>query len=247
MFTRIHNNGPQASPRHRSLVPDDIYSNRAWTDGLHSSFSLIILRPAKFSHHSLSRAKALSLRTYMSKSFHMHFSIPCTTAMPRLLSLALLLPLLIAVIGSPVRWSVRVDLAIQHIDHPASLELRNLFKRQCVPSGQKKPKWTCDGKTVSIQEFSDHIIQNGYAHGRVTMFYTQLSELHIQTFVLVFPELICLLIQIAENACRSRSAGPTITLTTSLQRIPVPMMCTKKLGMSSDFAILSNLRHTANS
>ena len=103
-------------------------------------------------------------------------------AMPRLLSLALLLPLLIAVFSSPVRWSIRDDLAIQRIDHPAALELRNLFKRQCVPSGKKKPKWNCDGKPVSMQEFSDHITQNGYANGRITMFYTQLSELYIQTF-----------------------------------------------------------------
>lgn len=99
-------------------------------------------------------------------------------AIPRVLSLGLFLSLLIAVIGSPVRWSVRDDLATQNIDPPAALELRDLFKRQCVPSGKKKPKWNCDGKPVSMQEFSDHIAQKGYAAGRVTMFYTKLSELY---------------------------------------------------------------------
>ena len=177
MFTRIHSNSQKASPLRRSLVPDAFYSNKTWTDGIHSSFSFTIQELPNLLIIYYCEPKLCAFEYIPPHSFDMQFSEPYATVMPRLLALGIFFPLLTAVIGSPVRWSVRHALAIHSIDYPAALEPRNLSKRQCIPSGKKKPKFNCDGKPVSMQEFSDHIAQNGYASGRVTMFYTKLGEI----------------------------------------------------------------------
>ena len=113
-----------------------------------------------------------------------------STMLSYLFSLGFILPLLIAVTGSPVPDIEQVDLAY-NIHRPATLEPRNqqlsgsdfravqLAKRQCVDTGKKDKGgnriFNCDGKVVSMQDIHDKIAERGYAAGRITMFYTRLG------------------------------------------------------------------------
>lgn len=73
-----------------------------------------------------------------------------------------------------------LETRIETIDN-TDLAERDLSKRQCVAGTNAKgnPIFVCDGLVVSIQDILDKFNEKGYAAGRITMFYTALSSLHL--------------------------------------------------------------------
>ena len=113
-----------------------------------------------------------------------------STLLSQLLPLGFILPILIAVIGSPVPGTEQIGLAY-YIERSATLDpgnqrlasydpgTRELSKRQCVDTGKKDKGgqriYNCDGKIITMQDIHDKISELGYADGRITMFYTKLD------------------------------------------------------------------------